>query len=79
MIRKFDLPPKIQYITTCHVHFFVVSHLLYITKEIFINAQDVAVVGALEDTELVIASNVVAFAAVVAAAALATVVFNNMK
>ncbi len=53
--------------------------MLYITKEIFINAQDVAVVGALEDTELVIASNVVAFAAVVAAAALATVVFNNMK
>ncbi len=69
---------KFNTLLTCHVHFFVVSHLLYITKEIFINAQDVAVVGALEDAEKVIASNEVALAAVIAAAALVTVVFYNM-
>jgi len=63
---------------TCHVHFFVVSYLLDITKELFINAQDVAVAGALEDAEKVIASNEVALAAVIAAAALVTVVFYNM-
>jgi len=72
-------PPNFNTLFTIHVHCFVVSYLLYITKEIFINAQDVAVVGALEDAEKVIASNVGAFATVVAASALATVVFNNMK